>query len=648
MKISEIKRFYSPLESGNKNQWHSGEAAFFEYHCNRAHDSGDAEVWYRSHQPVTILKTVHVGVGRTFSSRGNNGEPKIYKVKWNDGFEHDVFEDELFSDSSYWNEQFCPPPQEEIDAARNNKSVTETTLSHTEEDDKYFDSNLDKDYNRRECEPVGTIGNLQVVNRNYPYGKVYFFLHDGKPVGTAIVQKGGRAKVENADWYSVTLIYLRKQYRQKGLGTEFYKLLINQGHKLKPDTKQSAGGEGMWKSLRRNGLTESFMYPIGSEMPDTIIDYRDPEKSKAKFIKYTPEQLEKFKGESWFNPPSKGYRHNPPDTKLTLTKDGKVIVFYWGDDNIIPWKDLVDIIYRDADKELQDDPGFGLAVKGKGYFIKSIRETGGWSGDRTKYSRDIKNIAQALLDRKAATPETPIYIGHYGNEKNAEYAGTIAKIIATPDIPKKIIVYHGTSTYRYSFIEKHGLKALPAEDRVWNRGKLGKNFGPEHRNESVYLTASLSQAQYYSRKATNIDRKRYGPSKRQDAYHLSQRLEQSIRTCEYNKEQAIKNPDELVKDYANYYGPGQKRQHPEFYDEMIAKAKAQLEKLTPLLSFHSDIKPVVLQIELKPSDYKFLMADDDYLDKDKTRSPSDWRDSLSVFGQIAFKGTIPPSRIKVV
>ncbi|GAH10911.1 unnamed protein product [marine sediment metagenome] len=63
---------------------------WFEYHCYEGEDSSDAELWHHTHQQVTILKQLEdvEPIG--------DGEPiKLYRVKFNDGFEYDVFEDEL-------------------------------------------------------------------------------------------------------------------------------------------------------------------------------------------------------------------------------------------------------------------------------------------------------------------------------------------------------------------------------------------------------------------------------------------------------------------------------------------------------------------------------------------------------------------------
>ena len=80
--------------------WQPGDTAWFEYHCNESPDSADAEVWYRSHQQITVLgEADHDGwPGSTFIERSEAGQPKVYRVRWADGFEYSVFEDELVND----------------------------------------------------------------------------------------------------------------------------------------------------------------------------------------------------------------------------------------------------------------------------------------------------------------------------------------------------------------------------------------------------------------------------------------------------------------------------------------------------------------------------------------------------------------------
>ena len=83
-----------------KDEWKPGEQAYFEYHCFESEKSCDAELWHRTHQPVTVLKKSEPGMGATLMERGENGAPAVYRIQFKDGYEYDAFEDELMTDPS--------------------------------------------------------------------------------------------------------------------------------------------------------------------------------------------------------------------------------------------------------------------------------------------------------------------------------------------------------------------------------------------------------------------------------------------------------------------------------------------------------------------------------------------------------------------
>jgi len=61
----------------------------FEYHCYEGEDSSDAELWHHTHQPVNVLARVQdAGII-------GGGAIRMYRVRFADGYEHDVFDDEL-------------------------------------------------------------------------------------------------------------------------------------------------------------------------------------------------------------------------------------------------------------------------------------------------------------------------------------------------------------------------------------------------------------------------------------------------------------------------------------------------------------------------------------------------------------------------
>lgn len=87
----------------------SGTQLWFEYHCNESDDSAHAEWWYRSHQKVIVLKCVNLEHGDlSFQERCEAACQLVYTVRFQDGFEGDVFEDELL-DSPKEYERPAPP-----------------------------------------------------------------------------------------------------------------------------------------------------------------------------------------------------------------------------------------------------------------------------------------------------------------------------------------------------------------------------------------------------------------------------------------------------------------------------------------------------------------------------------------------------------
>ena len=88
-----------------------GRIFWFEYHCYESPNSCDAEIWYRSHQKVKVI-----GVSEWSYDdkewRQEDGNPRVYLVEWEDGFQYDVFEDELMESP---NEFYRPsPPKRKI------------------------------------------------------------------------------------------------------------------------------------------------------------------------------------------------------------------------------------------------------------------------------------------------------------------------------------------------------------------------------------------------------------------------------------------------------------------------------------------------------------------------------------------------------
>jgi hypothetical protein len=82
-----------------------GDVAWFEYHCWESPESGDAEVWYRSHQRVEILGRNEIEpISETMSYQERQEEcvPWTYEVRFPDGLVWSAWEDELSASRADW------------------------------------------------------------------------------------------------------------------------------------------------------------------------------------------------------------------------------------------------------------------------------------------------------------------------------------------------------------------------------------------------------------------------------------------------------------------------------------------------------------------------------------------------------------------
>lgn len=62
---------------------------WFEYHCYEGEDSGDAELWHRTHQQIVIVHKC----GRDEVDELDVG--RMYHIRFADGYEYECFDDEL-------------------------------------------------------------------------------------------------------------------------------------------------------------------------------------------------------------------------------------------------------------------------------------------------------------------------------------------------------------------------------------------------------------------------------------------------------------------------------------------------------------------------------------------------------------------------
>jgi len=86
-----------------------GQGLFFEYHCEESASSCDAELWYHSHQKVTVLRFVDNDgwMIQTLKERSETGHPIAYEIEFADGFIGTALEDELLDSEK---EYFRPDP----------------------------------------------------------------------------------------------------------------------------------------------------------------------------------------------------------------------------------------------------------------------------------------------------------------------------------------------------------------------------------------------------------------------------------------------------------------------------------------------------------------------------------------------------------
>ena len=92
--------------------WATGSRVWFEYHCSESPESSDAPAWYHSHQQVEVLGLTDCEQVSytTHGERMDGGMVLVYQVRFDDGLEWSVFEDELLTDPSEF-ERADPPRQ---------------------------------------------------------------------------------------------------------------------------------------------------------------------------------------------------------------------------------------------------------------------------------------------------------------------------------------------------------------------------------------------------------------------------------------------------------------------------------------------------------------------------------------------------------
>lgn len=98
------EQFKDANANGGREHWNPGDKAYFEYHCLESHNSSDAHLWYRSHQPVTVY---HENSGEsdlpsTYADRQDAGMFKFYHVEFPDKSTGTAHEDELLTHPKHY------------------------------------------------------------------------------------------------------------------------------------------------------------------------------------------------------------------------------------------------------------------------------------------------------------------------------------------------------------------------------------------------------------------------------------------------------------------------------------------------------------------------------------------------------------------
>lgn len=100
------------MESTENTTVLEGSRKLFEYHCWESHDSQDAQLWYRSHQQVTVGEFVGepMALKMSFEERVEAALPLVHKITFADGFKSCACEDELLDNESEYDRP--DPPQQ--------------------------------------------------------------------------------------------------------------------------------------------------------------------------------------------------------------------------------------------------------------------------------------------------------------------------------------------------------------------------------------------------------------------------------------------------------------------------------------------------------------------------------------------------------
>jgi len=196
-----------------------GKEFWFEYHCFESPKSCDAELWYRTHNKVLVLSIVELGCGDTKLERLLEGCPRVYRVVFEDGFEYDVFEDELMESK----EEFERP-----DAPKNlQESIRRILKEETNRMNAILRRVPHDDLEREFKESLNMSSNM-LLNLNRNDGGI-MTLKRFIDVTTSVLMDGIHYEIYStmpleSQWYDEVIESLKKHYKHR-IGVRYNQLI---------------------------------------------------------------------------------------------------------------------------------------------------------------------------------------------------------------------------------------------------------------------------------------------------------------------------------------------------------------------------------------------------------------------------------------
>lgn len=149
-----------------------------------------------------------------------------------------------------------------------------------------------------------------------------------------------------------------------------------------------------------------------------------------------------------------------------------------------------------------DDGRDQIRLSRSGEVVLPVGRVGMWDQSRrNRYSEDVIALAKEILRRGLVSTSAPLVLRSYTG--GADHLGPIGEIAASPPIPDRLILYHGTTDGRAQQALQIGLRP---SDNMTTRPWKERNT-PAWRDHAVYLTATPQQAAMYATRARTSAKK---------------------------------------------------------------------------------------------------------------------------------------------